>query len=299
MSIDQSISTFLKPGRPFLSAEFFPPKDEAGGEQILRTAGELKAMLDLAFVSITYGAGGSTQDRTIRYASMLKDDLGFRVMPHLTCVGSSRERIRGIVGTFHANGFRNLMLLRGDPPKGAVDFQVATDGFAYASELVSFVKSEFPDFCIGVAGYPEKHPEAASAEVDLAHLKHKVDCGADFVTTQLFFDNARYFDFVARCRAIGIRVPIVPGLMPVTSLSSIRRICSMCRTDIPAALEASLVACGDDEAALRAAGLEWAYGQIRGLLDGGAPGIHLYLLNRSDSARILIDRLRRDGRRFV
>lgn len=291
MSENKRIADMLGRGKPVLSVEFFPPKDEAGGELIVRTAMEIRESLRPDFVSITYGAGGSTRERTLRYARILKDECGFAVMPHLTCVGSSREEIAEIVEGYAAEGFCNLMALRGDPPKGQTDFQPHPDGFAYANELVGFLSGRFPGFSMGVAGYPEVHPEATDAATDIRHLKAKVDAGAAFITTQLFYDNAAFFQFVENCRSAGIRVPIIPGLMPIRSAEQARRFCKT----LPAELEDALQAAADEPAALREAGVAWCHRQIRELLDFGAAGIHLYIMNRSGMARDLIERLRQDG----
>ncbi len=188
----RAISDMLSAGEPVFSVEFYPPKTEEGARQILRSGKALSAFAP-DFVSITYGAGGSTRERTLEYGELLRDLFNFEVMPHLTCVGHSRDELTGILERFQQAGFRNIMTLRGDPPKGKTDFQPHPDGLRYASELVGFIRERFPHFCLGVAGYPEKHPESPSLEDDLGRLCHKVAQGADFITTQLFFDNADYF----------------------------------------------------------------------------------------------------------
>jgi len=208
-------------------------------------------------------------------------------MPHLTCVGHTRDELHGVADKIYADGFRNVITLRGDPPKGSLEFTAATDGLRHANELVTLLKARHPDFCLGVGGYPEKHPEAASEQDDLDHLKRKVDAGADFVTTQLFFHNGAYYRFVDRCRAAGISVPIVPGIMPVLSLKQIQRFTSMCGTSLPPTLIRRLEAAGDAAEILEAVGIDWALGQIRDLLGQGAPGYHLYILNRAKSALAL------------
>jgi methylenetetrahydrofolate reductase (NADPH) len=289
MTINGSISSLLARGRPTRSIEFFPPKDEPGWEQFQATAEELLA-LEPDFVSITYGAGGSTRERTNRAARILKDDLGLLVMPHLTCVGADRAEIREVAGRFYAAGFRNIMALRGDPPKGEEHF-VARDGLCYGADLVELLKSEYPDLCIGVGGYPEKHPEAADVSSDIRHLRDKVDRGADFVTTQLFFDNETYFRFVDRCRQAGIEVPIVPGIMPVLSYKQIKRFTEMCGATLPAELSAQLEAAQSDPRAVEEIGIEWAARQIDDLLERGAPGYHLYILNKAGPALALVNTL--------
>ena len=229
------IADTFSSGKPLFSVEFFPPKDDAAGERMLRTAERLKPH-DPDFVSITYGAGGGTRATTLKYARLLKEEYDFEVMPHLTCVGHTRAELLQILGDFEVAGFRNVMALRGDPPKGETQFQASEGGFSHADELVSLIRENFPQFGIGVAGYPEKHPEAPGFEDDVRRLAHKVSCGADFVTTQLFFDNELYFAFVERCREAGIEVPILPGLLPVLSLAQIRRFSAMCGASLPNAL---------------------------------------------------------------
>jgi methylenetetrahydrofolate reductase (NADPH) len=282
MQPDRPIDLLLGQRRPLRSIEFFPPKDDAGVEALRAAAARLKAIAP-DFVSVTYGAGGSTRERTAQVSRLLRDDFGFTVMPHLTCVGHSRAELAGIADRIHAEGFRNIMALRGDPPKGNAEFQPAPDGLRYASELVVLLKTRHPDFCLGVAGYPEKHPEAASFESDLANLKHKVDAGATFVTTQLFFDNEVYFRFVERCRAAGIAAPVIPGIMPVLSLKQIQRFGATVPEDLGRRLELA----GDSAEKVEAVGVDWALSQVRDLLARGAPGYHLYIMNRARSALAL------------
>lgn len=286
MTADRPISEKFATQRPVRSLEFFPPKDEAGVEALRQTAAALKRVAP-DFVSVTYGAGGSTRERTAQVSRLLRTELGCTVMPHLTCVGHSRAELNGVADQLHADGYRNIMTLRGDPPKGSTEFQAAADGLRYASELVALLKARHADFCLGVAGYPEKHPEAVSPDADLDNLRRKVDAGAAFVTTQLFFDNAIYGRFVERCRACGITVPIVPGIMPVLSLKQIKRFTEMCGATLPAKLIKRLEAAGDHPEIVESVGNEWAVTQIRELLAQGAPGYHLYIMNRAKSALAL------------
>ncbi len=286
MTPDRPISELFAQKRPLRSLEFFPPKDDAGVEALRATASALKRM-EPDFVSVTYGAGGTTRDRTAQVCALLKNDFGFTVMPHLTCVGHSSTELAAIADKIHDGGFRNIMTLRGDPPKGATEFTVATDGLRNANELVSLLKARQPDFCLGVAGYPERHPEAPSLDVDLTNLKRKVDSGAAFVTTQLFFDNTVYYRFVERCRAAGITVPIVPGIMPVLSLKQIQRFTQMCGASLPQQLITRLEVAAENTDVLETIGIDWALTQIRGLLANGAPGYHLYILNRAKGALAL------------
>jgi methylenetetrahydrofolate reductase (NADPH) len=283
---DQAISELFAQGRPLRSLEFFPPKDEAGVEALRATATALKRM-NPDFVSVTYGAGGSTRERTAQICDFLKRDFGFTVMPHLTCVGHSRADLSTVADRIHGGGFRNIMTLRGDPPKGESTFVPYLDGLRYASDLVSLLKSRHPALCLGVGGYPEKHPEAPSPEIDLVNLKRKVDAGADFITTQLFFDNDVYYRFVEKCRAAGITVPIVPGIMPVLSLKQIQRFTTMCGATLPEKLVKRLQAAGEHAEVTETVGIDWALTQIRDLLMRGAPGYHLYILNRAKSALAL------------
>ncbi|NDV63275.1 methylenetetrahydrofolate reductase [NAD(P)H] [Puniceicoccales bacterium CK1056] len=292
MSKNRPITEFLSRNRPVISVEFFPPKDESGGEQIVAAAKEIREQIDPDFVSITYGAGGGTRERTYRYASILKDEYGFEVMPHLTCVGSSREELLEIISAYQAAGFCNIMALRGDPPSGESTFTPHPDGLPYAGDLVKLIRDNYSGFSIGVAGYPEVHPEATSAEDDLCHLKGKVDAGASFITTQLFYDNANFLEFVKRCQGAGIDIPIIPGLMPIRSAKQAKRFCQ----HIPAELEAALEAAGDDPKKTREVGVDWTHRQIAGLMDAGIKAFHMYIMNRSGMAVEVIKRLRQSGR---
>lgn len=283
MPPDRPISELFAQQRPLRSLEFFPPKDDAGVES-LRAAATALRKIPWDFVSVTYGAGGSTRERTAQVSALLKDELGFTVMPHLTCVGHSRSELHALADRLHAGGFRNIMTLRGDPPKGDATFTPAPDGLRYASELVGLLKARHPEFCLGVAGYPEKHPEAVSLESDLDNLKRKLDAGGAFVTTQLFFDNDVYYRFVDLCRARGITAPIVPGIMPVLSIKQIQRITSLCGARLPARLAARLDVAAENADVVETIGIDWALTQIRDLLARGAPGYHLYILNRAKSA---------------
>src|SRR5882672_11018034 len=286
MSVDRPISELFSQHRPLRSLEFFPPKDEAGVETLRQTAAALKRMAP-DFVSVTYGAGGSTRERTAQVCRLLREEFSFTVMPHLTCVGHSRDELNGVADQLHAGGYRNIMTLRGDPPKGQTEFVPYKDGLRYASDLAALLKARHADFCLGVGGYPEKHPEASSLEVDLDNRKRKVDAGAAFVTTQLFFDNAVYYRFVEKCRAAGITVPIVPGIMPVLSLKQIQRFTAMCGTALPQKLLTRLEVATENPEVVEIVGVDWALDQIRGLLANGAPGYHLYILNRAKGALAL------------
>lgn len=289
-----SLQQRLQSADPIFSIEFFPPKSDVAADQLLRTAEELKSF-DPDFASITYGAGGSTRSRTLKYAKILHQEYGYNVMPHLTCVGHAKDELKEIINDFKAANLNQIMALRGDPPKGETDFKPHSDGLHYANELVQLIGENFEDCTIGVAGYPEMHPEAPSPEIDLLNLKRKVDTGAHFVTTQLFFDNSKYFDFVDKARQAKIEIPILPGLMSVTSLPQALRFCDMCGTSMPEELRSKLEAAGDDKAAVEAIGVDWTCQQARELLERGAPGIHLYILNRKGPALELMKRLQAAG----
>lgn len=278
-------------GAPLFSFEFFPPKTPEGEETLAATMKRLRA-LEPSFVSVTYGAGGSTRERTIDLVTRIKRDLGMETMAHLTCVGHKREEIAAILDRLRDNGIENVMALRGDPPRGETAFVAAKGGFGHAAELVRFVRERGYGFCLGGAGYPEGHPECPDPVLDLEHLRAKVAAGLDFVITQLFFDNADYFRFVDRARAAGIEVPIVPGIMPVTNVAQIERLTRMCGAKIPPPLRERLREVQNDEAAVCAVGVEHSTRQCRELLDGGAPGIHFYTLNRSPATADILARLR-------
>lgn len=280
----------LAQGAPSFSFEFFPPRTPEAVERLYATARELKA-LDPTYVSVTYGAGGSTRELTVELVTRMKHDLGLETMAHLTCVGHSRDELAHVLDRLAAGGIENVLALRGDPPKGQDHFVRPDGGFGYAQELARFIKERY-SFCVAGAAYPEKHVEAPDHETDLRHLKEKVDSGAEFLITQLFFDPDDYFRFVDRTRAAGVEVPIIPGIMPVTNVSQIHRFTSMCGASIPASLRDLLDRVKDDDTAVIAVGVEWALDQCRRLLAGGAPGIHFYTLNRSHSSQMILHALR-------
>lgn len=292
MSRTGLIQALRDPVRPTVSVEFFPPKDAASGEKMLQVARELRP-LGIDFASLTYGAGGTSRDTTLSYGAQLVK-LGFPLIGHLTCVGHSREELAAIIAQYDQAGFSGILALRGDPPKGQKDFVAHPQGFAHAEGLVRLIHEVRPDrFAVGVAGFPERHPDAVSDLADIRFLAGKVSAGADFVTTQLFLDNEDYFRFVDRARAAGVSVPILPGIMPVLSLKQARSFCGFCKAKIPDALVAELEACGADEEAQRKVGVSWAVRQVRGLLARGAPGYHVYILNRAESAVELFNALRK------
>ncbi len=277
-----------------VSIEIFPPKS-AAGDQALR--GHLQQLTEYqpAFVSCTYGAGGSTRDRTLQWCRTIQEELHRTAVAHLTCVGSTREELVELLDAASEAGIHNIMALRGDAPQGEDEFRPVDGGLRYANELVELIRAHRPEFGIGVAGYPEKHQEAESLEVDLQNLKRKVDAGADAVVTQLFFSNDCFLSFRDRCQAIGIDVPIVPGIMPITDFARIQRITSMCGSSFPHDLAARLAAVQDDAAAQLSIGVEHAVAQCEHLKAEGVPGIHFYALNKSDACRRILDALTADG----
>jgi methylenetetrahydrofolate reductase (NADPH) len=277
------IASLFGRSAPVVSFEFFPPKTEEGVEQLYRTVEELRPCRP-SFVSVTYGAGGSTRDRTIELVSRIQRQLGITTMAHLTCVGSTRAEIRETLRRLHDGGIQNVLALRGDPPKGETEFRPTADGFRYATELVEFIREQSFDFCVGAACYPEGHVENRDLEVDLQHLVTKVGKGVDFLVSQLFFDNDEYRAFVRRARSAGILIPIVPGLMPITNVSQVERFTQMCGSRIPQELRRRLRIVTNDPAAVVATGVQWAVDQGRALLREGAPGLHFYTLNRSSAS---------------
>lgn len=284
------ITARLDRTRPIFSFEFFPPKSEEGEEQLFSTIEQLKPLAP-AFVSVTYGAGGHTQAKTVDLVSRIKNDIGLEAMAHLTCVGAGRSEIASVLRRLRDAGIENVLPLRGDPPKDQPGFVRPRDGFGYASELVAFIRSEGFDFCLAGAGYPEGHPESPDLDTDMRRLKEKVDCGVEFIITQLFFDNADFHGFVQRARSAGIRVPIIPGIMPITDFAQIERISALCGAQIPPALRDKIEPLRDDHSAVRAIGIEHATAQCRDLLAQGAPGVHFYTLNRSTATRAIVAEL--------
>nr|XP_061811038.1 5,10-methylenetetrahydrofolate reductase-like [Nerophis lumbriciformis] len=284
----------LKAGHPIFSFEFFPPKTDVGEKRLWEALQDLRDLRP-AYVSVTYGAGGSTRSKTVELTSRIKRELSIETMAHLTCVGATREEIGEVLGELKEGGVENIIALRGDPPKGQERFEVTSGGFAYASELTGFVR-EGHDFCLAGACYPESHPEAPSAYQDLHNLKLKVDAGVQFLITQLFFDNRFYFDFVDRARAVGINIPIIPGIMPIQNVEQIKRFTSMCGASIPEPLMKALEKRADQPERVHELGVAHATIQCLGLLQGGAPGIHFYTLNKSTATREILTAIRTSAR---
>jgi methylenetetrahydrofolate reductase (NADPH) len=287
MRVDQIIT---QSDRPTFSVEFSPPRTPEGEANLFETARQLRE-LDPDFVSVTYGAGGSTREGTVEITRRLRDELGFETMSHLSCVGETTDGLAATLDAIEAAGIENVFALRGDPPRGESDFARIEGGLGNAAELISFVEDGRWDFSLGGACFPEVHPEAPDLETDLAYLKQKVEAGASFLTTQLFFDNQVYFDFVAAAREVGIEVPIIPGVIPVGSFAQTQRICSLCEASIPAPLEAAFEAAGEDPEREFELGIAYAAQQCAELLVAGAPGIHFYALNKAPATRAVLGAL--------
>jgi methylenetetrahydrofolate reductase (NADPH) len=275
MRIDQILGL----GQPTVSFEFFPPKTDAGFQSLFQTIEELRPIAP-SYVSVTYGAGGSTRAKTVELVERIQRELGIRSMAHLTCVGHTSAEIGTILDDLWKAGIRNVLALRGDPPAGQMQFTAAEGGFAYADELVKFTAARH-DFAIGVAGYPEGHPQCLNPTRDLEHLKRKIDNGGDFVVTQLFFDNDVFYRFRDQARAAGIKVPIVAGIMPILNVAQIKRFVGMCGAKIPQSLLLKLESLEADAEAVHTAGVDHAAGQCRDLIAHGVDGLHFYTLNKS------------------
>jgi methylenetetrahydrofolate reductase (NADPH) len=276
-------------GEPTFSFEFFPPKTEEGERNLRHTLEDLRAF-DPDFVSVTYGAGGSTRDKTVELTKWIKQELGIEAMAHLSCVGTTREELLTILDGIKAAGIDNVLALRGDPPRGETEWKPHPGGLHYSTELAALISGSYP-FSIGAACFPEVHPEAPDLAHDLRFLKEKLASGATFLITQLFFDNELYFRFVEEARAVGIDAPIIPGIMPITDLKQIKTITGMCGATIPEPLlEALEWRTGDPEAVLQL-GVAYATLQCAELLARGAPGIHFYTLNRSPATRAIVSAL--------
>jgi methylenetetrahydrofolate reductase (NADPH) len=289
MRIDERLTD----DRPSFSFEFFPPKTEDGERNLAAALDELSGM-DPTFVSVTYGAGGTVtqREKTIEIVAGIKADFGLEAMAHFTCVNATVEELRATLDHMRDAGIVNVLALRGDPPQGETEWTATDGGLRYSRELIELIRDGYPEFAIGAACFPEVHIHASSPEADLRYLKEKVDAGARFLITQLFFDNAYYYDFVARAREIGVDVPIVPGIMPITNYGQIRRITEMCGSVIPAHLVAELDVRADDARAVTDFGVAYATLQCADLLAKGAPGIHFYTLNRSPATRAILSALR-------
>jgi methylenetetrahydrofolate reductase (NADPH) len=284
------IDHILEEQRPVFSFEFFPPKTDEGQRTLEVTLAELKEDRP-EYVSVTYGAGGSTRERTVEITKWIKQDLGIEAMAHLSCVGEPTARLVEILEEIEASGIDNVLALRGDPPRGETEWRPHPGGLRHSVELIELIRERF-DFCVGAACFPEVHPEAKDFSQDLAYAKRKVDAGASFLITQLFFDNELYFEFVDQARAAGIEVPLIPGIMPITNLKQIKTITGLCGATIPAELDRELNGRAGDPEAVAELGVAYATLQCSDLLARGAPGIHFYTLNRSPATRAILAALR-------
>ncbi|HEX4837507.1 MAG TPA: methylenetetrahydrofolate reductase [NAD(P)H] [Solirubrobacteraceae bacterium] len=284
------IDEILAADGPAFSFEFFPPKTEQGEQNLYGALGELRT-LEPSFVSVTYGAGGSTRAKTIEIVKRIREDYGLEAMAHFTCVGATVPELRATLDEMRAAGIDNVLALRGDPPAGQEDWVKTDGGLEYSRELVELIDAGYP-FAIGAACFPETHIHAASPQADIDYLAEKVAAGVDFLITQLFFDNALYFDFVARARAAGIGVPIVPGILPITQIGQLERMTRMCGASIPEGLHRELHARESQPEAVIDLGVAYATLQCAELLEAGAPGIHFYTLNRSPATRAILGALK-------
>jgi methylenetetrahydrofolate reductase (NADPH) len=284
------IAQILEQQRPVFSFEFFPPKTDEGQRTL---EGTLEVLRDDAphYVSMTYGAGGSTRNRTVELTRWIKQDLGIEAMAHLSCVGEPTERLVELLVQIQESGVENVLALRGDPPRGETEWRPHPGGLHYSVELIRLIRGRF-DFCVGAACFPEVHPDAPDRESDLRYALAKQEAGVSFLITQLFFDNERYFDFIDDARAAGITVPIIPGIMPVTNYGQLKRFTEMCGASIPEELERELNGRADDPEAVAELGVAYATLQCSDLLARGAPGIHFYTLNRSPATRAILAALR-------
>jgi methylenetetrahydrofolate reductase (NADPH) len=284
------INEILAAETPVFSFEFFPPKTEAGEQNLYKALSELRP-LDPSFVSVTYGAGGSSREKTIEIVKRIKEDFGLEAMAHFTCVGATVPELRATLDEMQEAGIENVLALRGDPPEGQADWTKTDGGLEYSHELVELIGGAYP-FAIGAACFPETHIHAESAESDLRYLTEKVRSGVDFLITQMFFDNSFYFDFVARARRAGVEVPIIPGIMPITRVGQVERMATMCGSAIPDGLRTELRARAEDAEAVLDFGVAYATLQCAELLAAGAPGVHFYTLNRSPATRAIVSALK-------
>lgn len=290
------LSDFYRTGRLAVSFELYPPKTDEGERDLFRHVTEL-VQFEPSFITCTYGAGGSTRDKTLAIVSQVREQFRLAVAAHLTCVGSSVDQLREYLRDADRRGVENIVALRGDAPRGEAGFRAAEGGLKYANELVALIRAEFPQFGIAVAGYPETHIEAPSPEADLENLCRKVTAGADIVITQLFYDNDDFFRFRDCCTKRGIAVPIVPGVLPITNLAQVKRITSLCGAKLPPRLIDDLESQNDDPDAQFNVGVDYATAQVQELVDGGVPGIHFYVLNKSHATtRVLSDVVFPSGR---
>jgi methylenetetrahydrofolate reductase (NADPH) len=284
------IDGILATERPVFSFEFFPPRTPEGEAQLAETIEALSAFAP-SYVSVTYGAGGATREGTVEWVTRIKREHGIEAMAHLSCVGETADRLTEILDQLAEAGIENILALRGDPPRGETEFVPPEGGLRSSPELAEFISGRY-DFALGGACFPEVHPEAPDLDTDLDFLKLKVDAGATFLITQLFFDNRAYFEFVEAARAKGVNVPIIPGVIPIASWAQIQRFCNLCEAKIPQSLAEAMEALGGDPEAEAELGIAYAARQCDELLAAGAPGIHFYTLNKAPATRAVISALR-------
>ncbi|OGR80039.1 MAG: methylenetetrahydrofolate reductase [NAD(P)H] [Elusimicrobia bacterium RIFCSPLOWO2_02_FULL_39_32] len=284
------IKEILKEKKTIFSCEFYPPKTSEGIQDLYKAVYDLKN-LGPGYISVTYGAGGSTREKTVEMVSKIKQEIGIEAMAHLTCVGHSKNEIKEVLNQIKDKGIENIIALRGDPPKGEKNFMPHPDGFKNAHELTGFIHGSY-DFCIAVAGYPEGHIEAPSKAKDWDYLEKKVHAGADFIVTQLFFNNADFFNFEKEMRKRGVVVPIIPGIMPITNFHQIVKFTQMCGATIPEVLLKDLESVQDNGGAVEEKGVEFATKQCEELILNGVKGIHFYTLNKSKATKKIIENLK-------
>lgn len=286
-----AILSSLRASRPTLSFEFFPPKNDLGSEELLETVNELDK-LDPAFVSVTYGAGGTTRERTREVVQRIIQDTNVPTIPHLTCVGHTKSEISEILSQYSADQVGTILALRGDPPRDQPNYDREGDDFKFAGDLVAFIKENSNEFEVGVAGFPEGHPETQNRLTEMDYFKSKIDQGADYICTQLFFDNHDFFDYRERCNLVGIDLPIVAGIMPITTISSMKRMADLAAgSRFPAKLLKRLSVADSDAAAIRQAGIDHAIEQCQELIEQNVSGLHLYTLNKSSATREIANAL--------
>ncbi|OGW81132.1 MAG: methylenetetrahydrofolate reductase [NAD(P)H] [Omnitrophica bacterium RIFCSPLOWO2_12_FULL_44_17] len=291
------ISDYYKKNKYTFSFEFFPPKNDTGEKKLFEAVRELK-ILSPSFISVTYGAMGTTRNNTIGLVKRIKSDIGIESAAHLSCIAHTKQEIEAILAELVSDGIENIVALRGDIPQDQPDFKSPENGFRYAADLVRYIRQHPKygnQFTIAVAGHPECHIECTDKEKDLEHLRMKVAEGADIVITQLFFSNHDYFDFVSRCRAVGISLPIVPGIMPITNGAQIQKFTRVCGAKLPAKIQNAIFRYGDDQASIEAFGTDYAITQCEELLRKGAPGLHFYTLNKSTATRKIFRSLNLSG----
>ncbi len=277
--------------KPVISFEFFPPKTDEGDRNLLEKTIPALMRLKPDYCSVTYGAGGSTRDKTLRIVDRIQREHGLTAMAHLTCVNSTREQLRDVIEQARSLGIQNILALRGDPPEGTGDFKTTEGGFEFSWQLVTFLK-QLGGFCIGTAGFPEGHIACQEGKwVDWQRLKAKIDCGADFVLTQFFFNNPDFFQFRDYLTRLGVAVPVCPGIIPILSASQIKRFTALCGAELPAPLLAELEKRADNDAAVAEFGIEYATRQCEELLGAGVPGLHFYTLNKAPSTTRILQNL--------